>query len=159
MIRIIVALDEHNLMGDLSKPNGMPWYCPEDLQHFKTTTLHQHIVMGHTTFQKLKSPLPKRTNIVVTHQIISIPNVIVKHSLNEIIQRYRMLDKDLYIIGGASIFTQALPYVDELLISRIPGTYTGNVYFPKLDQSMFQLKHTIPYQTFTLEIYQNITLR
>lgn len=159
MIRIIVALDKHNLMGDLSKQNGMPWYCPEDLQHFKTTTLHQHIVMGHTTFQKLKVPLPHRTNIVITHQNIAIENVIIKHSLKEVIEYYRTLHKDLYIIGGASIFTQALPYVDELLISRIPGHYKGNVYFPKFDQSMFQLKNKISYQTFTLEIYQNITLR
>lgn len=154
MIKIIVALDKHNLMGDLSKPHGMPWYCPEDLQHFKKTTLHQHILMGHTTFQKLTSPLYQRTNIVITHKPIQIPNVIVKHTLLDVIQTYRNQNKDLYIIGGASIFTQALPYVDELLISRIPGNYTGNVYFPNIPSALFQLHQIIPYQTFHLEIYK-----
>lgn len=154
MIKFIVAVDEQGCMGDLSSANGLPWHCPEDLQHFKQTTLHQHILMGHTTFQKLKRPLANRTNIVLTHQNIQIPNVIVKHSLDEVIQEYQKTSQNLYIIGGASIFTQALSYVEEMLISRIPGTYQGNIYFPSFSPKQFQLLQTISYKTFTLELYR-----
>ena len=97
----------------------MPWHNKEDLQHFKKTTLNQTILMGKTTYLAIGRPLPNRKTIVVTKSGLEDERVEVRNDLIEVIQEYKENNKDLYISGGASIYKQALPYVDELIISRI----------------------------------------
>ena len=134
MISIIVATDDDLLIGKKDSSNGMPWHNKEDLQHFKKTTLHQTILMGKTTYMAIGRPLPHRKTIVVT--------------------RGELDDEDLFICGGASIYKQALPYVDELMISRIPGKHEGETYFPSFDEYNFQLEKETQMETFVLQIYK-----
>ena len=68
MINIIVATDEDLLIGKKDSRNGMPWNVPEDLQHFKATTLNKTILMGLTTYQAIGRPLPNRKTIVVSFE-------------------------------------------------------------------------------------------
>ena len=121
MISIIVATDDDLLIGKKDSKNGMPWHNKEDLQHFKKTTLNRTILMGKTTYLAIGRPLPNRKTIVVTKSGMDDERVEVRNDLIEVIQEYKDKNEDLYISGGASIYKQALPYVDELIISRIPG--------------------------------------
>lgn len=154
MISIIVAMDDNQLIGKNHSSNGMPWNVPEDLKHFKETTLHKTILMGYTTYQAIGRPLLHRKTIVVAFEPFEDDRVEVRTSLEEVIQEYKERNEDLYIAGGASIYQQCLPLADQLLISRIPGEYTGETYFPDFSQYGFILKETKPFQTFDLQIYQ-----
>ena len=134
MINIIVATDEDLLIGKKDSRNGMPWNVPEDLQHFKATTLNKTILMGLTTYQAIGRPLPNRKTIVVSFEPFEDERVEVRSSLEEVIEEYRSSGEDLFISGGASIYKQCLPIADQLLISRIPGKHEGETYFPNFDE-------------------------
>ena len=94
--------------------------------------------MGKTTYMAIGRPLPHRKTIVVTRGELDDERVEVRHDLLETIQEYKNKKEDLFICGGASIYKQALPYVDELIISRIPGKHEGETYFPSFDEYNFQ---------------------
>ena len=134
MINIIVATDEDLLIGKKDSRNGMPWNVPEDLQHFKATTLNKTILMGLTTYQAIGRPLPNRKTIVVSFEPFEDERVEVRSSLEEVIEEYRSSGEDLFISGGASIYKQCLPIADQLLISRIPGKHEGETYFEDMTQ-------------------------
>ena len=154
MISIIVAMDDDQLIGKKESSNGMPWNNREDLKHFKETTIHKTILMGYTTYKAIGRPLPNRKTIVVSFEPFEDDLVEVRTSLEEVIQEYKEKDEDLFISGGASIYKQCLPIVDQLLISRIPGQHEGETYFPDFSGYGFVLKETKPYETFDLQIYQ-----
>lgn len=154
MINIIVATDEDLLIGKKDSRNGMPWNVPEDLQHFKATTLNKTILMGLTTYQAIGRPLPNRKTIVVSFEPFEDERVEVRSSLEEVIEEYRSSGEDLFISGGASIYKQCLPIADQLLISRIPGKHEGESYFPNFDEYGYKLVAQKPFETFTLETYK-----
>jgi len=154
MISIIVAMDDDQLIGKKESSNGMPWNNKEDLKHFKDTTMNQTILMGYTTYKAIGRPLPNRKTIVVSFAEFNDDRVEVRTSLEEVIQEYKEMNKDLYICGGASIYKQCLPIADQLLISRIPGKHEGETYFPDFKEYGFELKETIPFETFTLQKYR-----
>ena len=154
MINIIVATDEDLLIGKKDSRNGMPWNVPEDLQHFKATTLNKTILMGLTTYQAIGRPLPNRKTIVVSLEPFEDERVEVRSSLEEVIEEYRSSGEDLFISGGASIYKQCLPIADQLLISRIPGKHEGETYFPNFDEYGYKLVAQKPFETFTLETYK-----
>ena len=154
MINIIVATDEDLLIGKKDSRNGMPWNVPEDLQHFKATTLNKTILMGLTTYQAIGRPLPNRKTIVVSFEPFEDERVEVRSSLEEVIEEYRSSGEDLFISGVASIYKQCLPIADQLLISRIPGKHEGETYFPNFDEYGYKLVAQKPFETFTLETYK-----
>ena len=154
MISIIVATDDDLLIGKKDSKNGMPWHNKEDLQHFKKTTLNRTILMGKTTYLAIGRPLPNRKTIVVTKSGMDVECVEVRNDLFVVIQDYKDKNEDLYITGGASIYKQALPYVDELIISRIPGKHTGETYFPSFEEYDFHLEKETQLETFVLQIYK-----
>ena len=154
MINIIVATDEDLLIGKKDSRNGMPWNVPEDLQHFKATTLNKTILIGLTTYQAIGRPLPNRKTIVVSFEPFEDERVEVRSSLEEVIEEYRSSGEDLFISGGASIYKQCLPIADQLLISRIPGKHEGETYFPNFDEYGYKLVAQKPFETFTLETYK-----
>ena len=146
--------DEDLLIGKKDSRNGMPWNVPEDLQHFKATTLNKTILMGLTTYQAIGRPLPNRKTIVVSFEPFEDERVEVRSSLEEVIEEYRSSGEDLFISGGASIYKQCLPIADQLLISRIPGKHEGETYFPNFDEYGYKLVAQKPFETFTLETYK-----
>ena len=119
MITIIVAADKNNLIGKKGTDNGMPWHNSEDFKHFRSTTLNHTLLMGKTTYQAIGKPLPKRHTIVLSHNFED-ERVEVVDDLVGTIQSFKERGEDLFISGGASVYKQALPYCDQILLSRIP---------------------------------------
>lgn len=154
MISIIVAMDQNQLIGKQYSPNGLPWRNPEDLKHFKETTMNQTILMGLTTYQAIGRPLPNRKTIVVAFEHFDDERVEVRTSLEEVLAEYNDTNKQLYICGGASIYKQCLPHANELLISRMQGTFTGDAYFPDFSTYGYQLVDEKPFETFILQTYR-----
>ncbi|WP_209330277.1 dihydrofolate reductase [Lunatimonas salinarum] len=132
-VSIIVAKAENNAIG---KANGLPWHLPSDLKHFKETTRGHHVIMGRKTFESLDKPLPGRTHYVVTrNQHFNVPEGhAVFHSLESALEAARAKElRTVFILGGAEIYRQALPYTDELIITEVHANPDADTFFPEFN--------------------------
>ncbi|MBW4444049.1 MAG: dihydrofolate reductase [Plectolyngbya sp. WJT66-NPBG17] len=125
---LIAAIAQTNgVIGDRGK---LPWSIPEDLQRFRKLTLHHTVIMGRKTweFDLQKRPLPHRKNVIVSSQFLksNLPNVEFVRSLSEVLD---CSDEKLFVIGGASIYRQALEFVDRMELTIVEGDYTGDIFF------------------------------
>jgi dihydrofolate reductase len=136
MISIIVAIAQNSTIGD---KNALLWHIKEDMRFFRTTTSGHPVIMGRKTFESLGSePLPKRKNIVITRSDVEFEGAFVAHSLEEAIA---MADDDaeVFIMGGAQIYAQALDIADRMYITRVERDYEGDTSFPEVDYSKWKL--------------------
>ena len=137
-ISIIVAKAKNGVIG---KDNQLIWRLSADLQLFKSHTTGHHIIMGRKTYESVGKPLPNRTSIVITNnQDFKVPEGhIVAHSLEEAIQLCigKKLD-NVFIIGGAEIYKQALPIADELMVTEVNAMPDGDVFFPEIDKTIWK---------------------
>ena len=132
MISIIVAIAENGVIGD---KNALLWNIKEDMRRFRTTTTGHPVVMGRKTFESIGRPLPKRTNVVVTRGGDSeFEGCLVAHSLEEAVAMFPA-DEEVFIIGGAQIYSQALAIADKLYLTIVHRDYEGDTSFPEIDYS------------------------
>lgn len=135
MVSIIVAVAENGVIGD---QNALLWHISEDLKHFKALTTGHPVVMGRKTFESLGRPLPNRTNVVITRQAIDLPGCTVVHSLEEALALFPA-DEQVFVIGGAQIYAQALPLADRFYLTRVMHAYEGDTRFPAWDEAAWRL--------------------
>ena len=140
-LSLIAALASNRCIGI---DNKLPWYLPEDLKYFKAVTMGKPIIMGRTTFDSLGKPLPNRCNIVVTRNPdFAHPGVKVAHSLEEAIKIGESVafiegGDEVVIIGGATIYQQALPLVDRMYMTEVQKSVEGDAFFPEFDRSLWR---------------------
>lgn len=132
-IKLIAAIGKNRELG---KDNSMMWNLPGDMRFFRTTTQGSTVIMGRKTYESIGRPLPKRENIVISRNPeLNINGVRMVSSLDEAIAAAK---GDAFIIGGASIYTAALPIADELILTEIDMTYPdADVFFPEFDPSLY----------------------
>ncbi|XXM74258.1 dihydrofolate reductase [Lysinibacillus sphaericus] len=138
MISFIVAMDSKSAIG---KNNELPWHLPADLAFFKKTTMGKPIIMGRKTFESIGRPLPGRENIVITRDedyVAEGCNVI--HDLEKITELDEDQDEEIFVIGGAEIFNEMLPYADRLYVTRIEEEFEGDTFFPPVNKEEWELK-------------------
>ena len=134
-IALIVAMAQNRTIG---VNNTLPWRCPEDLKHFKTLTMGHHMIMGRKTFDSIGKPLPGRTTVVVTRdRELQIEGCLIAHSLSEAIAVCAN-DSEIFIVGGAEIYQQAMALVDTMYITEIQQNVTGDAHFPEFDASVWR---------------------
>lgn len=131
VISIIVAMGRTRAIG---KDNALLWRIPDDLKRFKALTLGHPVIMGRKTWESLPErfrPLPGRTNIVVTRQDgYDAAGAVVAHSLEEARAAARAAGSDeIFIIGGAQLYAEALPTADRLYLTRVEDDTEGDAYF------------------------------
>ena len=139
MISIIASVDRH--MG-IGYENKLLFWLPNDLKRFKTLTTGNTIIMGRKTFESLpKGALPNRRNVVISsNPALQCPGAEVFPSLTAALQSCKE-DEHVYIIGGVSIYQQALPFADELCLTEIDSTAPeADVYFPEVSPAVWQEK-------------------
>ncbi|MBQ8366475.1 MAG: dihydrofolate reductase [Alistipes sp.] len=136
MVSIIVAIAQNGTIGD---KNALLWHIKEDMRFFRTTTSGHAVVMGRKTFESLGScPLPKRTNIVITRAERMFDGALTAHSLEEAI-RLAGDDEEIFVIGGAQIYAEALGVADRMYITHVEHDYAGDTAFPAIDFSKWSL--------------------
>ena len=140
-LHLIYARSRNNVIG----VNGdLPWHLPEDLAHFKQTTLGQPVIMGRVTWQSIPEkfrPLPGRTNVVVSRQHdFSAPGAQVVASLQAGLDLFSS-DQVVWLIGGAQLYAQALPLAQQLVITEIDADYEGDAFAPHLQSHEWRETH------------------
>ncbi|WP_303011200.1 dihydrofolate reductase [uncultured Bacteroides sp.] len=139
MISIIAAIDRRMAIGFNNK---LLFWLPNDLKRFKTLTTGNTIIMGRKTFESLpKGALPNRRNIVLSSNPDTIcPEAEVFSSLETALQNCKE-DEQVYIIGGASVYRQALPLADELCLTEIDDTAPeADAFFPEISPTVWHEK-------------------
>lgn len=128
-INIIAAVAENRAIG---KENKLVYWLPNDLKRFKALTTGHTILMGRKTFDSLpKGALPDRRNVVVSRTLKQLPGCDVYASLEEALKGCAG-DGDVFVIGGASIYRQAMPIADRLFLTEIKDTPEGaDAFFPE----------------------------
>jgi dihydrofolate reductase len=136
MIGIIAAVSQNGIIGI---ENKLPFNYPEDMAHFKQTTLNSTIIMGRNTFESIGKPLSKRKNIVITSKKISIPNIITFDSIEGALQN----ENNVWFIGGAQIYEEAMAYADTILLTIMPDIIKSinTVKFPLINPTIFELNN------------------
>ncbi len=137
IVSAIVATASNGVIG---KHNAIPWYLPADLKYFKKTTLYHHVIMGRKSYESIGRPLPKRTNVIITRNPLFIAsNCLIVHSIEEALQLALANDEtEAFIIGGAQIYTQSLPYLDRLYLTEVALDVEGDAFFPQLHYNEWQ---------------------
>lgn len=135
MLSLIVAVAENGVIGD---KNTLLWHISEDLKHFKSLTTGHPVVMGRKTFESLGRPLPNRTNVVISRQELEIPGCRVVHSLDEALALFPE-DEEVFVIGGAQIYAEALPRARRFYLTRVFRAYEGDTRFPEWNEHEWRL--------------------
>ena len=135
-ISAIAAMSKNGVIG---RDNAMPWHLSEDLKNFKRTTTGKPVIMGRKTYESLGRPLPGRVNIVISRTPDNIEgDVFAVDTLEKAIDRAAAIANadgvsEIFIIGGAQIYAEAMRYLDRLYLTMIDQDYEGDAHFPVLN--------------------------
>lgn len=129
IISAVVVIDENSGIG---KNNQLLVHFPADLKRFKNITSGHSIIMGRKTFESMGRALPNRRNIVITRQSdLSLEGAEITSSLQDALLRCGN-EEEVFVIGGAEIFKQALPLINKIYLTRIHKSFEADTFFPEI---------------------------
>ncbi len=135
-LSLIAAMGKNRVIG----ANGaIPWRLPNELQLFKRVTMGHHIIMGRKTWESIGRLLPGRTTVIVTRQRdYTVPGAITAHTLTDAIAQCAN-DDEIYVIGGAALFREALPKADRLYLTVVDATPEGDTVMPEINMAEWRV--------------------
>jgi dihydrofolate reductase len=145
----LVAVSNNLVIG---VDNDLPWNLKADLAHFKKYTLNKIIIMGRKTYESIGRPLPNRINYVVSRTLNEIPGAYVFNSLEDAISKAETenikinIDNEIIIIGGGHLFNETAESINKLVITKVDCDIHGDIYYPKIDLSNWELVKTESYE-------------
>jgi len=135
-VTILAAIARNGVIG---VDGGLPWHIPGDLPRFKERTMGHALVMGRRTYESIGRPLPGRTTIVVTRQPDwKADGVVTAASVSEALARAAELYDEVFVVGGAQVYAEALPVTDRLELTLVDAEPEGDTLFPEVDWSRWQ---------------------
>lgn len=148
----VAAVAENGVIG---ADGEIPWpSVPADRRQYRDRVADAPVILGRRTFESMLDDLPGREQVVLSRSVgeYDRPTIHVAASVDEALELTRTLaDEAAYVLGGGAVYALFMPFVDRLLISRIPGTYEGDTWFPEIDPDEWSLAATEAYPGFTLE--------
>lgn len=154
---LIAAMSSNRVIGC---NNTIPWQIPEEMYHFKKSTMGHAVIMGRKTFESIGKALPGRLNVILSkNKKLQLPGCQIADSLTEAVQCCQDQEKS-FIIGGQSVYRESLALVDTILLSILDREYEGDTFFPPIPKKYFQQiseKRMGHAQPFTLLTYQRKT--
>ena len=128
-ITVLAAVGTNLVIG---LDGDMPWHLPQDLAHFKATTMGHTMVMGRKTYDAIGRALPGRRSIVITRQLgWHAAGVEVAHSLPEALSLAG--PTEVFVIGGAQVYREAMPFADQMMLTEIEQSPEGDAFFPTFE--------------------------
>jgi dihydrofolate reductase len=141
-LHLIYARARNNVIG---KDGDLPWHLPEDLAHFKKTTMGQPVVMGRLTWESIPEkfrPLPGRSNVVVSRQNnYPAKGASVVNSLEAAMALFPA-DQVVWLIGGAQLYAQGLPLASQVVVTEIDADFEGDAYAPVLNYDWQEVRRS-----------------
>lgn len=148
----VAAIAENGVIG---RDGELPWpSIPADRQQYRDRIADYPVILGRETFEAMRDDLPGTAQIVLSrsereydvdsaHHAAGVDDAVkIAHTLGA---------SRTYVIGGGGIYALFQPYVDRMVLSRIPGEYEGDIYFPEWDPDDWNLVNAVDYEEFTLE--------
>ena len=142
MLSLIAAIARNRAIG---KDGQLLWQLPEDMRHFREITSGKPLIMGRKTWESLPEkfrPLPGRLNIVVSRNPqYHAAGAVLSASLEDALQQAARLvpgAAEVFVIGGAELYRQALPLADRLYLTEIDADFVGDTFFPTLNPAQWQ---------------------
>ena len=152
--RIFKAVAAMSCNGVIGNKGQLPWHLSEDLKFFKKLTYGSPVIMGRKTYESIGRPLPGRKNIVISSNPNVEGNIETHQSIEDLIKAYKDSTESLFIIGGAQIYSALLNWTKEIYLTYIYKEYSGDTYFPKIDND-FKL-NGIEFKTEEFEVRKMI---
>ncbi len=153
-IILIVAMARNRVIG---RKNKIPWHIPEEMHHFKTTTMGHAVIMGRKTFESMGKALPGRFNVVLTRNPdLHFPGCKTARNFEEGLRCCQGLEK-VFIIGGRTIYQESIATADTILLSVLDAEYEGDTFFPAIPETLFSQvseKRIGQQHPFTLFVYK-----
>lgn len=140
-LALVAAVARNGVIG---ADGDMPWRLSSDLKHFRALTMGHAVIMGRKTFQTIGRPLDGRTNIVLSRDpTFAADDVTVVSDLVTAIESARADaarrgDDEIFVIGGGTLYAEALPLADRLYITHVDVEPEGDTRFPPIDEALFQ---------------------
>jgi dihydrofolate reductase len=148
----VAAVAENGVIGD---DGEIPWPSIQtDKRQYRNRIADDPVILGRRTFELMRDDLPGTAQIVLsrTEREYSVDTAYHAAGIDETVSVTTELGTDqAYVIGGAGIYELFQPVVDKMVLSRIPGEYEGDAYFPEWDRERWQRVKTVDYEQFTLE--------
>jgi dihydrofolate reductase len=152
-MKVIVAMTRDRVIGVDGK---MPWHLPEDFRWFRSATLTHAVLMGRKTLEAIGRPLPGRLNLVATRGgAIDLPGVVTITDLGA----FREADfapREVWVAGGAEIYTQMLPQCTELYVSLVAGEFAGDTFFPPFEDDYEFVETLLERPEFSVRKYRRM---
>lgn len=134
-LSMIAAIGKNNELGT---HNHLIWQLHGDMQFFKTITSGKTIIMGRKCFESLPKMLPNRKHIILTNnKNYIVDNAIVLHNVLDVVKYVEESSEECFIIGGAKIYEEFLPYVLNIYLTEIDASAVADVYFPVFDKKEY----------------------
>ncbi len=131
-LSLIAAVAANGVIGS---DNALPWRLPEDLKRFKMLTMGHPIIMGRKTFESIGRPLPGRRNIVISRNTAFMAEGCETAStLEAALAACNGTTDEVFVIGGAQIYAEAMPQADRLYLTEIRMDFPGDARFPEYDR-------------------------
>ena len=135
VVGMIAAVARNGVIGNGS---GMPWHLPQDLAHFKRTTLGGTLIMGRRTFDSIGRALPGRQTLVLTRdRAWQAPGVTACADLEEALTVADRIGAPVWIVGGGEIYRLGMPHATRLVITEVAHDAEGSVTFPVIDHGVW----------------------
>jgi dihydrofolate reductase len=135
-LSVIAAVARNGVMG---RENRLPWRLPADLKRFKELTWGHSVIMGRRTWESIGTPLPGRRFVVVSSRAGPGPEgVLTVRSLEAALDACAGED-EVFVIGGARLFAEALPRAHRLYLTRVEAEPAGDTFFPPLEVAAWRL--------------------
>lgn len=132
-ISLIAAMASNRIIGD---NNQLPWHLSADLERFKNITLGSPVLMGRKTFQSIGKPLPGRSNIIISRNFkFNQTDCLVFNELEKALEHCRHNAKEIFVIGGVSLYQSTLPIANTLYLTQINQDFSGDTFFPDVDMN------------------------
>lgn len=136
-VALIAAASQNGAIG---LDGGMPWHISADLKYFKRITMGAPVIMGRKTYESIGAALPGRANIVITrNREFAPPDADVVHDVAAALRKARAIaeidgSEEVFVIGGAEIYAQALDAADRVYLTEIDGEFPCDAFFPELPE-------------------------
>jgi dihydrofolate reductase len=137
LISLVAAVDQK---GGIGRDNRLPWHLSDDLKNFRRLTMGHHVLMGRKTYQSSQGKMPGRKLIVLTRSAdFQVADAQIVSSLDAGIQLAQAAgETELFVIGGAQVFAQALPIAQRLYYTEVHADANADVFFPTFDRAQWK---------------------